>query len=286
MIGTHLTAHLRAKGHVVTHMVRREPKQGEIEWHPKNEDLPRAQMEGFEAVVHLSGKNVGQRWTERVKRQMYESRVNTTKLLADTIAGLSKKPEVFFVASAIGIYGARGEEELTDESKTGSGFLANLGKDWEDASKAAAASGVRVVNGRFGLVLSKEGGMLQRMLLPFGIGIGGKFGDGKQVISWIEINDLVAAITFCLENRHIHGPINITSPNPVTNEELSRALARVLRRPMMLTVPKFALRAMFGDEMANETLLSGQRAIPEKLLRSGFEFRRAEIESALRAALS
>ena len=286
LIGTAFCSRLEREGHEVVRLVRRQPAQGELRWDPEAGELEQGALEGIEAAVHLGGQNIAAgRWTATVKAQLHHSRVQTTQLLATRLAGLAAPPRVLICASAIGIYGNRRDEELDEESDTGAGFLAELGRAWEGASAGAAEAGIRVVQARLGLVLSRRGGALAKMLLPFRLGVGGKIGDGRQYVSWISLEDAVAALSYAVENDALRGPVNFTSPQPVTNAELTRTLGRVLRRPTLLPLPAFVAKVLLG-ELAEEGLLASQRVRPKRLLESGFEFAYPELERALRRALA
>jgi len=286
LIGTALCSQLEREGHEVVRLVRRQPAQRELRWEPEAGELEQEALEGIEAVVHLGGRNVAAgRWTASVKAQLRQSRVQTTQLLAERLAGLAAPPQVLVCASAIGIYGHRRDEELDEESDTGEGFLAELGRAWEGASTVAAAAGIRVVQARLGIVLSRRGGALAKMLLPFRLGVGGKIGDGRQYVGWISLEDAVAALIYAVENDALRGPVNLTSPQPVTNAELTRTLGHVLRRPTLLPLPAFAAKLLLG-ELAEEGLMASQRVRPKRLLEAGFEFAYPELEGALRHALS
>ncbi|MXY84792.1 MAG: TIGR01777 family protein [Gemmatimonadetes bacterium] len=286
LIGTVLCSRLEREGHEVVRLVRREPAQGELRWDPEAGELEQEALEGIEAVVHLGGRNiVAGRWTATVKEQLRQSRVQTTQLLAARLAGLATPPRVLVCASAVGIYGHRRGEELDEESDTGEGFLAELGRAWEGASTVAAEAGTRVVQARLGIVLSRRGGALAKMLLPFRLGMGGKIGDGQQYVSWISLEDAVAALVYAVENDALRGPVNLTAPQPVTNAELTRTLGRVLRRPTLLPLPAFAAKLVLG-ELAEEALLASQRVRPKRLLEAGFESAHPELEGALRHALT
>lgn len=286
LIGTALCNKLAQEGHGVVRLVRRASEtDGELLWDPEAGVLDGVALEGVEAVVHLGGRNIaGGRWTKKIKAELRRSRVQTTELLAATLAGLAAPPRVFICASAIGIYGDRGDEKLHEESGPGTGFLAELGQAWEGASVVAADAGIRVVHARFGIVLSREGGALAKMLTPFRLGVGGKIGNGRQYFSWIGLEDAVAALVFALGNEALRGPVNLTAPEPVTNAELTRALGRVLRRPTLLPLPALAAKLILG-ELAKEGLLASQRVLPRRLLDVGFEFAYPELERALRRAL-
>ena len=286
LIGTAFCSRLGREGHKVVRLVRRAPAQGELYWDPEAGELEQEGLEGIEAVVHLGGRSiVAGRWTATVKAQLRQSRVQTTQLLATRLAGLAAPPRVLVCASAVGIYGHRRDEELDEESDTGEGFLAELGRAWEGASAVASEAGIRVVQARLGIVLSRRGGALAKMLLPFRLGVGGKIGSGRQYVSWISLEDAVAALIYVVENDALRGPVNLTAPQPVTNAELTRTLGRVLRRPTLLPLPVFAAKLVLG-ELAEEGLLASQRVRPKRLLGAGFEFAYPELEGALRHALT
>jgi uncharacterized protein (TIGR01777 family) len=242
-------------------------------------------LEGITAAVHLSGANVAARWTPSYKRTVLKSRVTPTHALATLLAGLRSKPAVLVCASAIGIYGGRGDEVLTETSAPGSGFLADVCVAWENATQPAVDAGIRVVHLRIGVVLSSEGGALARMLPVFRAGLGGRLGNGRQWLSWITLPDATRAIMFALETPSLSGPVNLVAPNPVTNVEFARTLGRVLHRPALLPVPALALSLAFG-EMAKATILESERVIPERLLASGFRFECPGLEEGLRAVLT
>ena len=224
-------------------------------------------------------------WTRRQKALIRDSRVRGTRFLAESLARLSKPPKAFLCASAIGFYGHRGGETLTEESPAGKGFLPEVGQQWEEACRPAAQAGMRVVNLRFGIVMSPKGGALQKMLPPFRFGLGGRLGDGKQWMSWISLPDAAGAIAHALANESLRGPVNVVSPNPVTNLHFTQALGRTLRRPAVFPVPAFAVRLLFG-EMADEALLASTRVEPKKLKSTGYRFRHPELEPALRELLA
>ena len=280
LIGSALVPALEAEGHEVVRLVRRAPEgPNEAEWDPAAGTIDVAALAGLQGAVHLSGATIGRRWTARRKAEILESRVSSTGLIATTLASLEPRPRIFVCAGGVGIYGDREDEILTEASPTGTGFLAEVGIAWEGATEPARAAGVRVVNLRAGIVLSREGGALERLLTPFRLGLGGRVGSGKQWWSWISLDDVLGAIRFALESD-ISGPVNLTSPNPVTNAQFTKALGKALGRPTVFPFPAFAARAMFG-EMAEEALLTGQRALPAKLLGAGFSFEYAELDAAL-----
>ena len=285
LVGAALIPALEAEGTEVTRLVRSAAGAGEIEWHPNNDQIDATQLEGFDAVINLAGENIAAgRWTDEVKRKIRDSRVNGTRLLSEAIARLKQRPGVFLCASATGIYGDRGDETLDEQSESGGGFLAGVCREWEMATEPAVQAGVRTVTLRFGPILAREGGMLAKLLTPFKMGMGGKVGSGKQYISWVAIDDVVNAIKLALNDASLRGPLNIVSPNPVTNEVFTKTLGHVLSRPTALAMPAFAVRLAFG-EMADEMLLTSQRVIPKKLNNAGYEFLQPELEGALRKHL-
>jgi hypothetical protein len=287
-IGSALVRSLAETGHTVTRLVRADPDAaaGDVQWDPASGTLRPGPLEGMDAVVHLAGENIASgSWTETKKARIRESRVDGTTLLAGTLARLSRPPAVLASASAVGYYGDRGDEVLTEDSPPGSGFLASVCRDWERATAAAADAGIRVLHLRFGVVLSPSGGALARMLGPFRKGMGGPIGGGRQYVSWIAMDDAVGAVLHGLSTAALSGAVNVSSPDPVTQAEFTGALGRVLHRPTLLSVPAFGVRLMFG-EMAGETLLASQRLAPARLLATGYRFRWPELEPALRHLLS
>jgi uncharacterized protein len=287
LIGSALVRRLTTQGHRVTRLVRRAPGPGEIVWDPIAGSLNPAALEGADAVVHLSGENVGARWTTERKARIRSSRVASTRLLSETLAGLQRPPEVLVSASAVGIYGDRGDEVLTEKSAAGDparDFLVSVTQEWERAAEPARVEGIRVVHPRFGVVLSAAGGALRKMLLPFRLGLGGRFGSGKQWMSWISIDDAAEVVHRALLDEALQGPINVTAPGPVTNRDFTRTLARVLSRPAAFAVPAAALRFALG-EMAEGTILSSTLAVPATLLEADFRFSHPDLEGALRHVL-
>ena len=296
LIGAALIPALEKRGAEIYRLVRREPRNAfEISWDPM-QDLPPQLVSGFDVLIHLSGETVAERWNESKKRRIRDSRVISTRNLASALAKADNPPQTFICASAIGYYGNRGDEVLTEESPSGEGFLADVSREWEGATQPAAQAGTRVVNLRIGIVLSRDGGALKQMLLPFRLGLGGKIGNGRQWFSWIHIDDLVAAVlhilgpnTTSVEGRtpsrfQIRGPVNMVSPNPVTNLVLTKALAKAVGRPAILPVPAFLLRLGFG-EFAEEGLLASARVVPQQLLIGGFQFQFPDLTGALREFL-
>jgi len=286
LIGTQLVAKLSTSGHEVVRLVRRSPKSGEIQWNPKSGTLDAAALDGVDAVIHLSGAGIGdKRWTSSYRKEILDSRTATTALLAKTIASLLRKPSVFLSGSAIGIYGARNDEQLTEVSTHGTGFLAEVCEQWEAAAKPAVDAGIRTVYLRTGIVLTPKGGALKKLLPLFKLGVGGKFGNGKQWQSWISIDDEIGAIEHLL-TANVSGAVNLTAPNPVTNAEFTKVLASVLKRPAIVPVPTFAPKILLGGELADALLFTGQRVIPAALNASGYMFKHTTLESAFRSLLS
>jgi len=286
LIGQALIPVLAASGHPVTCLVRFKPQGGESRayWNPAVGEIDTPKLEGFDAVVHLAGEPVSGRWNAAKKNAIRDSRVKSTRLLCETLARLSSPPRVLVAASASGYYGDRGEEALREESAAGSSFLSWVCQEWEAATRPAAERGIRVVNLRIGFVLSPAGGGLAKMLPAFKMGAGGKIGSGKQYLSWIAIDDLVQIILFATSAEALQGPVNAVAPNPVTNTEFTKTLARVLRRPAIFPMPAFAVRLAFG-EMGEELLLASARLEPTRLMSAGYQFRFPELEGALRHLL-
>ena len=288
MLGTALRHALAQRGDRVLQLVRRDPAApGEIKWDPSaSKPLVDLQpLKGLTAAVHLSGASVaGRRWTANYKREMAVSRVDSTRALASVLSILHQPPSAFVAASAAGFYGNRGDELLDERSSPGNGFLADLCRDWEAAAQPAVAAGICVVHPRFGVVLGAQGGALAKMLLPFKLGLGGRLGSGRQWMSWISLADTVAALLFLIDTPELSGPFNLTAPEPVTNSEFTRALARAVHRPAVLPVPAFVLRVVFGA-MAEEALLSSARVLPAKLTAAAFSFAHPTVDQALAAAL-
>ncbi|MFA1547430.1 TIGR01777 family oxidoreductase [Actinomadura chokoriensis] len=285
LIGSALVQSLRGDGHDVVRLVRREPaREDEARWSPADGCVDKDSLEGADAVVHLAGAGIGDRpWTKTYKRKIRDSRLVGTRTLATAIAAAHPRPRVLVCGSAIGYYGDTGGLEVDEKSPAGRGFLAALVRDWEAAAAPAREAGVRVVHPRSGIVLAREGGILGRTLPLFRLGLGGTLGDGRQWTSWISLADEVAALRFLID-QEIDGPVNLTAPNPVTNETYTRALGRVLHRPARLAVPRFALRAALGG-FADEGPLVSQRVLPRRLAGAGFRFAHERVEDALTAML-
>jgi uncharacterized protein len=285
LVATHLIPTLKAKGHSVFKLVRKTAKlSDEIQWDAEKgfAESEQAKLEKFDAVIHLAGDNIAEgSWTAEKKKRLRDSRVIGTRVLVDALKNTQSPPKIFISASAEGFYGDGKDEILTEASPKGEGFLADLCNDWEIESHKAKEFGARVVNPRIGLVLTKDGGALGKMLTPFKFGVGGAFGSGKQWMSWIMLEDLIRIIHFALENENVSGPINATAPNPVTNEAFTKTLGKVLNRPTFFTVPEFAIKLMFG-EMGENLLLRGTRVLPKRLTDMDFKFEFTDLENALK----
>jgi len=284
MIGQALLGRFRKQGYSVTRLVRFKSQRGAdaIYWNPNTEEIHLDEWENFDAVVHLAGDNIASsRWSEKKKESIFLSRCRDTWLLSHALARLQRVPKVLFSASATGFYGSRGDEMLTEESRKGTGFLADVCAKWEESTKAASDRGIRVIHGRFGAVLSPKGGILKKMAPVFRLGLGGKLGSGQEWMSWISLEDLMRAIEFLLKRTDLSGVFNFASPNPVRNTAFTKALAACLHRPACFPVPAFILKLIFG-EMAKELFLASTRAVPKRLTESGFEFSHPFIEAALK----
>ncbi len=284
LIGGELLWRLKAEGHHVTRLVRSPAPFPEpvVVWDYRNGPFDPAELSPIDAVIHLAGENISTgSWTAARKERIRSSRVVPTRLLAEAIARAPQPPAVFIVASAVGYYGDRGDELLSENSAPGTDFLAQVVQDWEAAAKPAAEAGVRVVHTRFGVVLSPRGGALAKMLPLFRAGVGGRLGSGNQFMSWVALEDATAAIVHALTTATLRGPVNVVAPNPVTNREFTKALGAALGRPTFFAVPRFALRLVYG-EMADATLLSSTRVSAEKLVSSGFVFRHPALETVLK----
>ena len=266
-------------------LVRKKDDSRGVYWDYEKREIENGKLEGADVFVHLAGENISGRWTAEKKRKLRDSRIKGTKFLCEVLAELSSPPKVMLCASGVGIYGDRGGEELTEESQTGEGFLADLGRDWESASSVLNDKGVRVLHLRSGLVLSKKGGVLKKMLLPFKFGFGGALGSGKNYWSWISLVDWLRACEWCIKNEELSGPVNFVSPYAVTNNEFTKTLGKVLKRPTFMRVPVFALKLIFG-EMAEEALLASSRVVPKRLMDNGFRFSHPKLFEFLNQELS
>lgn len=286
LVGHSLVAMLRSGGDSVIRLVRHDDvATDEVRWDPDGGAPDPNLMAGVDAVVHLAGENIaGKRWNAKVKRRIRDSRVNGTRTIAEAVAKLERKPEVLVCASAIGFYGDRGDEELTEDSEAGSGFLADVCEEWERAADPAREAGIRVVHARFGVVLSPLGGALEKMLTPFKAGAGGVIGSGRQHMSWISIDDACGVIQHAIASPDVEGPVNAVAPNPVTNREFTKTLGRVLSRPTIAPMPGIVARLAFG-EMAKHLLLASAKVLPKRLSASGYRFRHPTLEPALRHLL-
>lgn len=287
LVGKRITAELEAAGHQVVKLVRRvRNSENEFSWNPETDKIDAKAFEGVDAVIHLAGENIAsKRWSSEQKMKIKQSRVNGTKLISGTLATLDNPPRVLVSASAIGFYGNRGAEILTEESKSGEGFLAAVCRDWEDATRNAESKGLRVVHARLGVVLSKEGGALKMMLPPFLMGAGGPLGNGKQYMSWIDLDDAAKAFIYLATESQVSGPVNLVAPTPETNADFTKKLAKVIHRPAFFPVPEMGVKVLFG-EMGEELLLSSNRVSAAKLVNSGFKFTYPDLESALKHELN
>lgn len=279
-IGVPLTKRLRERGDEVTILTRGASGDGAIHWDPAQGELDTSEIAGFDAIVHLAGESVAGLWTERKKRAIVNSRREGTTLLATAAAAANPKPTAFVSSSAIGFYGDRGDEQLSEESGAGDGFLAEVVDVWESSAQPARDAGIRTVNLRIGLVIAESGGMMSKVKPLFKLGAGGKLGSGKQWWSWVTLDDVVGAFIHAIDTESVSGVYNVAAPNPVTNGEFTKDLAKALHRPAFLPAPKFALK-LTAREMADEMLLSSQRIDASKLAASGYEFRDTELPSAL-----
>jgi len=288
LIGSALRKSFTGKGFEMLPASRSESKsENEIQWNSDtgfaDEDLPR--LEGLDAAIHLAGENISAfRWTDEKKKAIRDSRVHGTRTMIETFARLNKQPKVFVSASAIGFYGDRGDDEMTETSSAGDTFLSEVSKEWESESRRAEDMGIRTVLLRNGIVLSKDGGALATMMTPFKLGVGGVVGSGKQWMSWISLDDVVAIVNFALENENLRGAINVSSPNPVTNEEFTKTLGEVLYRPTFLPLPEFAVNLVFG-EMGDALLIDSTKVLPKRLLDAGYKFKYPDLKPALEHAV-
>jgi len=287
LVGRALIPALEDDGHAVLRLVRhpvRDPGE-EMQWNPYADRIDESSLPPFDAVIHLSGESITGRWNKAKKRAIYDSRIRTTAYLAECMERMERPPAVWLCASAIGFYGDRGDEVLDEDAQPGSTYLASVCEDWEKATKPATDRGVRVVNMRLGVVLAKEGGTLPLMMRPFKMGVGGIIGNGKQYLSWITLDDLIAAILFALSNDSLSGPVNFVAPQPATNRDFTNAMGNTLKRPTLFRTPGFALRAALG-EMAKELVLASTRVVPQKLSDAGFQFEQPDISGALDSLLN
>ena len=286
MIGSAVASAFRSRGDTVHRLVRRADLHSpdEIWWNPSENGIDGEALGGADAVLHFGGRSLDTRWSESAKQEIRQSRVRSTRLLADTVARLDAKPGVLLVMSAVGYYGDRDDEELDESSARGHGFLADVVVAWEGAADPAREAGIRVVHPRCGPVLSRDGGALARMLPVFRSGLGGTLGAGDQWFSWVSLDDVVRACVWLVDRRELEGGVNVAAPHPVTNKELTRTLGRVLGRPAVMRAPELGLRLVYG-EMADEMLFSSQKVVPRRLLESGFAFAYPDLEPALRHAL-
>ncbi len=285
LLGRGLVQRLRAEGHEVATLIRgRAPGPNEIRWDPVAGELDARALEGFDAVMHLSGENIAGRFTDAHKTSVTRSRVGSTALLSRTLATLASKPRALICASAIGYYGNRGDESLDEASAHGAGFLPEVCVAWEAAAEPARAAGIRVCHVRVGVVLSPNGGALKELLTPFKLGVGGRLGDGKQFMSWIDYDDIVGAFAHCMVTDDLVGPVNGTGPAPVSNAEFTSVLGHVLHRPTLFPLPAPVIRTLFG-EMGQVLLLEGARVVPVALEKSGYRFRFSTLEGSLRHQL-
>ena len=286
MVGSALAGRLEAQGSEIHRLVRREARgDREVPWDPEKQTIDATGLEGMDIVYHLAGESIASgRWTEAKKARIRDSRIVGTTLLSEALAKLESKPAALVSASAIGYYGDRGGEILTENSGPGEGYLPEVSVGWEQATAAASDAGIRVVNPRIGIVLSKAGGALAKMLLPFRMGVGGKIGSGSQYMSWITLTDLVGVLIHCASTDSLSGPVNAVAPNAVSNVDFTKAMGRVLNRPAILPMPALAARLAFG-EMADALLLSSTRVSPRQLFASGYSFESSNIDQALQAVL-
>lgn len=285
LIGRSLVSALKARGDEVLRLVRSKSADSDAVFFDVDNGVVESQkMKGIDAVVHLAGEPVAEKWTVENKRLIRQSRKEGTELLAQTLASIDPSPSVFVSGSAIGYYGDRGDELLTESALPGTGFLPEVCQQWENATGAARVAGIRTIMLRTGIVLSSEGGALAKMLTPFNLGIGGNLGHGRQYMSWVAIDDVVGAILFSLDTEDVEGPTNMTAPNPVRNSEFTRTLGKVLKRPTLFPVPASVLRIAVG-EMADELILASANAIPKRLAKAGYKFQFPELEGALKHVL-
>lgn len=280
-IGSHLSHYFKTKGHEVVALTRKQGRKDSVFWDPKVGKADPLAFEGFDAVIHLAGKNISSGvWTEKFKRELFTSRCRDTWLLSQTLSRLENPPKTFISASAIGFYGDRGEEILTEESPKGKGFFSDLCEKWEDATKSAKEKGIRCVHTRFGVVLSPRGGILKKLLPLFRLGLGAIIGSGNEHLSWIDLEDVIGGMEHILQNHAIQGPVNFTSPHSTTSKEFAKTLASVLHRPCFFSIGRKPLRMMFG-QMADEMLLASAKVLPTALENSGYFFKYSSLDAAM-----
>jgi len=287
LVGSALTNAFRAEGHSLLHLARpgRRLSTHEIRWDPPSAQVDVPALEAADAVVHLSGAKISEgRWTPERKRVLRSSRIDSTRLLVDSLAQLRQKPHVFVSASAVGYYGNRGDQILTESSEPGGDFLSLLARDWEAEASRPAQAGIRAVILRFGVILSNHGGALPQMIRPFKFGVGGRLGSGRQWLSWIALEDVLGVVRSAIADAHIQGPVNVVAPDPVRNADFARIVGRTLHRPALFPAPKFMLRLALG-EMADTLLLASQRVLPDQLLKANYTFQFRELETALKTLL-
>lgn len=287
LVGSELVPFLAKQGHEVYRLTHSKPHEAtDIAWDPMRNQIPKGRIDGVDVVIHLAGENIaGKRWTDAYKQLLRQSRVDVTKLLCETLAKLDHPPKTLICASAVGFYGDRGGDWLNETSAPGAGFLPDLCRDWEAACQPARDCGIRVANLRTGVVLSAKGGALAKMLTPFKLGTGGVLGTGNQYMSWISIDDMLGAIDYCINHETLTGPINLTTPCPVTNYDFTKTLGTVLGRPTIVPLPALAVSLIFG-EMGNALLLASARVMPNRLCESGYQFLYPTIEPALKHLLA
>ncbi len=285
LIGTHLMDVLTSNDHKVLRMLRSHPDEQAFYWDPSAGIIKMDDSIDIDAVINLAGPSISDgRWSEKRKKLILDSRVDGTRLLSDTLAAMHNKPKVFISGSAIGYYGDTGDQVVDEDSEPGSGFLAEVAWQWEEATRTASEAGIRTVNIRTGVVLSPEGGMLAKLLLPFKMGLGGIIGSGQQYLSWVSLNEVVNMIHFILENESIAGPVNLVSKQPVTNHTFTKTLGSVLKRPTFIPLPAYVVKLAFG-EMGEELLLSGARVLPNRLIEGGYNFKDVDLKSTLASLL-
>jgi uncharacterized protein len=282
LIGQAVVAELTGAGYNISRLTRGRAEAGDVQWDPAQPLSPEL-VSGFDAVVHLAGESIVGRWSDAKKKRIRESRVLGTRNLAEALAKASPRPRVLVCASAIGFYGNRGDEVLREDSSSGGDFLSGVCREWEAAAQPAVDAGIRTIHTRFGMVLSRKGGALQKMLLPFQLGLGGRIGDGKQWWSWIDLQDVAGGILHVIKSN-LEGAVNFVAPNPVTNFEFTKVLGKVLSRPTIFPVPAFAARLAFG-QMADELLLASQRVEPVQLKQSGYQFKFVGLKKSLESIL-